>query len=634
MAATAAALARAAPAGGGDGMMLLAQPFLLSLALSLALVAACRGVARRFGLVAKPREDRWHTRPVALFGGVGIAVSLFTTALVLGNVMAVKVLVIAGAGVFIMGLADDVWSLKPVTKLVIEIALASVFLSFGYRLNWVGGITIDSMLTLVWIVGLTNAFNLLDNMDGLCGGIAVIAGTAFLLAVLPVAPGSPPFHHAAYLAALLGSILGFLVYNLHPASIFMGDSGSLLIGMTLAGLTLTIGTHVISREKLLSVVAVPVLVLLIPIFDTTLVTISRMLSGRPTSVGGRDHSSHRLVAIGLSERSAVTVLWGLAVVAGALAVVVRRLDVWWGIVAVAAFIIAMTIFAVYLGGIRVYDERDEQSLKAKGLTPIVVDFVYKRRIAEVLLDFTLIGLCYYAAYRLKYDPVLWNANFPYFLQSLPIVMAAQLVSFFAVGVYRGVWRYFSAPDALTIVKGTLLGTAITQFALLYLYLFLGYSRAVFVIDALLLMLAVTTSRASFRMIGETVQRRRRGGRRVVVYGAGDGGALAVRELLKSSQNSVRIVGFVDDDSRKRRMRVQGYPVLGGFESLTTLILAGAVDAVVVSIRVIDVARLRALEDLCTEHDVPLSRLFVGLEALVGQRDPTLGVDHRAENTGS
>src|SRR4029077_18111969 len=125
---------------------------------------------------------------------------------------------------FLTGLADDIWSLKPATKLVVEIGIAAIFLYFGYHLNWVNGVTVDWMLTLMWIVGLTNAFNLLDNMDGLCAGIAVVAGAAFLIGALPVAAGSPEFFQVRYLAALVGAVSGFLVYNVSPASIFMGDS--------------------------------------------------------------------------------------------------------------------------------------------------------------------------------------------------------------------------------------------------------------------------------------------------------------------------------------------------------------------------------------------------------------------------
>src|SRR5204863_4324468 len=141
--------------------------------------------------------------------------------------------------------------------------------------------------------------------------------------------GSHTFALARYLAILLGAVAGFLVYNVHPASIFMGDSGSLLLGFSFAAVTLSTKGTTAGRSDVLSIVAAPVLVLLIPIFDTTLVTLSRWVSGRRASQGGRDHSSHRLVAIGLSERRAVRLLWVLAGVGGALGVAIDHFAYSW-----------------------------------------------------------------------------------------------------------------------------------------------------------------------------------------------------------------------------------------------------------------------------------------------------------------
>ena len=231
---------------------------------------------------------------------------------------------LTAAAIFIVGLVDDVLSLKPATKLIAQIGLASALLVFGYRLNWLESMTLDLLLTLVWIVGMTNAFNLLDNMDGLCAGIAMIVGAALMIDLLPGAAGTLMSSQARYLAILLGATGGFLVYNFHPASIFMGDSGSLLLGFSFAAVTLSSGRQTPGRSDVLSIVAAPVLVLLIPIFDTTLVTLSRWFSGRRASQGGRDHSSHRLVAIGLSERRAVALLWMLAAVGGGLGVALDR----------------------------------------------------------------------------------------------------------------------------------------------------------------------------------------------------------------------------------------------------------------------------------------------------------------------
>ena len=160
-------------------------------------------------------------------------------------------------------------SLKPTTKLIAEIALASMFVFFGERLHWTDVPAADMLLTMIWLVGLTNAFNLLDNMDGLCAGTVIIAGAALLVG-LAGRPDVVP--ETRYLAIVLGATSGFLLYNAYPASIFMGDAGSLFLGLTLAALTLTAGGPRHDRSRILSIVVAPVLVLLIPIFDATLVT--------------------------------------------------------------------------------------------------------------------------------------------------------------------------------------------------------------------------------------------------------------------------------------------------------------------------------------------------------------------------
>jgi UDP-GlcNAc:undecaprenyl-phosphate/decaprenyl-phosphate GlcNAc-1-phosphate transferase len=596
-------------------MTTIIAPFLVALALSLALVPLARLAAIRLGFVAKPREDRWHRRPVAMFGGVAIAVSLFVCAFAFHIAGQLLVLILTAGAMFATGLADDILSLKPSTKLIAQIALASVLLFFNYRLNWLHSVTLDGMLTLVWIVGLTNAFNLLDNMDGLCAGVAMIVGTALVIELLPGA-GSHALAEAQYLALLLGATGGFLVYNIHPASIFMGDSGALLLGFSLAAVTLGPGHQTSGRSDALSIVAAPVLVLLIPIFDTTLVTLSRWFTGRRASQGGRDHSSHRLVAIGLSERRAVIVLWLLAAAGGVLGIALGYASQTWSAIAVVAFLLGMILFAAYLAGIRVYDDNDAR-VKQGALTPIVVEFMYKRRVAEVVLDFCLTALCYYAAYRMRFeDPVEFMQNFAMFTTSLPIVLASQMIAFFTVGVYRGVWRHFGMADSLVVGRGVFVGTVVAQLIILYAFRFFAYSRTVFAIYALLLLIAMTLSRASFRLVGEFLQRQRRSGRRVAIYGAGDAGGLVIRELLSEGNGDTRLIGFIDDDPRKAGIRVQGYPVLGGYSALTVLVNSGSVDGVVISARHLSPERLNNLQVLCSERRVRLSRLRVGLEALV------------------
>ncbi len=591
-------------------MFLLLTYGLAACAISLALVPLVRLAALRFGLVAKPSADRWHRRPTPVFGGVAIAVTAIGVSLTAGLGPELALPLACGGVIFLVGLVDDILHIKPSTKLVAQIAIASVLLFFGYRLGWVESLTLDTMLTLVWIVGITNALNLLDNMDGLCAGIAIIVAVSMLANVMPL---EGPSAKAIYLAVVIGATAGFLAFNFHPASIFMGDSGSLFLGLSVATLTLGFPESASSRTGVLSVVAAPLLVLLIPIFDTTLVTASRILAGRSASQGGRDHSSHRLVAIGLPERTAVLVLWVLAALGGGIAWATQREGAFSPPGAVL-FVLAMIIFAVYLGRVQVYEQPRPSLLQGNRVTPMLFQMMYKRRVAEVLLDVCLVSVAYYAAYRLRFEGVEFGQYFPVFLRSLPIALGVQMVAFFVIGVYRPVWRYFGLMDAVAFAKSTALGVLTTVVVVVYIYRFQDFSRGVFVIYAALLMLLTTGSRASFRLISEFAGRRKAGSR-LIVYGAGDAGSLLVRELLTSDRSCYALLGFIDDDARKHGVNVQGYPVLGSYSVLKSLVSAGAVDAVIVAARIMEESRIQELERLCTERGVRLSRLRFDIEEI-------------------
>ncbi len=586
---------------------------LLALIGAAALVPVCKWIAFRVGCVAAPKSDRWHKKATPLLGGVAIVLPVLVGVIVSGDVLEHGTLVACAALIALVGLLDDMVTLSPATKLVAQIALASLFVFMGYRLHWVESLTLDSLLTLFWVVGITNAFNLLDNMDGLCAGIALIAGTAFLFGSIVIQPGGEAFG-GLYLPLLLGAVAGFLFYNLNPASIFMGDTGSLFLGMSLAGVSLESAAAAAQVDRsLLAVVAAPVLILMIPILDTTLVTISRVLSGRSASQGGRDHSSHRLVAIGLSERRAVAVLWGLAALAGVSGFYIRSLDVGSSALIVSTLLLAMTVFTVYLMKVRVYEGRDLNLLiRNPRVTPLVVNLVYKRRVAEVLLDACLIPIAYYAAYRLRFEGPQLQPNFQYFLQSLPVVVASQIVALFVLGAYRGVWQYFSLIDGVTFAKAAFTGTVFAELIVLYLYRFESYSRTVFIIYAVLIFLLLSASRASFRLIDEFATRRRKLGDRLVVYGAGPGGSLAIRTVA-NLETPYRVVGFVDDNPNRQRSRVQGYPVMGTFERLRQLITNKQVDAVLVSTDAIDSDCLAEAEALAAQHGVRVLQLQVSIQ---------------------
>ncbi len=288
--------------------------------LSLGLTAWCKTLARRFEVVSSPRVDRWRRDPVPLLGGVAIYLAVMIPNVLLWSALSdsMRLVIAAGSVIFLLGLVDDLRPLRPRTKLAVEIIVAGGLVASGLQLRLTEHQWLNVTITLVWVVGIVNAFNLLDNMDGLAAGTALIAG-GFRLALFLVDGNAP---EALMAAVFMGATAGFLFYNLHPASIFMGDAGSLFVGFYLASLSL-IGDWPYSRG-IASVLVVPVLILLVPIFEATLVTVTRLLTGRPISEGGRDHASHRLVVLGLSEPGAVKLLYAVAVGSGLLGLLSYR----------------------------------------------------------------------------------------------------------------------------------------------------------------------------------------------------------------------------------------------------------------------------------------------------------------------
>jgi UDP-GlcNAc:undecaprenyl-phosphate GlcNAc-1-phosphate transferase len=306
------------------------------------------------------------------------------------------------------------------------------------------------------------------------------------------------------LGVFTAALVGFLIYNSNPASIFMGDSGSMFIGFFLSSAALINLSGGRSRA-FVPVLAVPILVLFIPIFDTTFVTILRKLSGRAASQGGRDHTSHRLVALGLSEKRAVLLLYGLAALSGLLAVFVRQLKPDVSIALLAAFTLALTLLGVYLAGVKGYDEEEQaRAENESALYAFLIDFSYKRRIFEVLLDMILVVLAYWAAYALQFGPFSDSPAWKLFLRTLPVLVVVRLAAFLVFGVYRGIWRYTSMDDLLAFAKAVAAGSILSMLVILFKFRFQGFSRAVFLVDALVMLLLLAGSRVAFRFFRQVL----------------------------------------------------------------------------------------------------------------------------------
>ena len=255
------------------------------------------------GLVANPRPDRWHETPTPNTGGLGIFIGC-ASAYLLFTPAGFGAIAAGASLVAFLGFVDDRVQLPPLAKLAGQGAGAAVVIMSGITLHWTPWFWANVVLTVLWIIGITNAFNLIDNMDGLCGGVAaIVAVSGAVLAFL-----EQDDRRILLLTIIAAACIGFLVFNHKPARIFMGDCGSMFLGFSLASLAAA-STHD-GDPMFEGLYALPAF--FYPIFDTALVSVVRRAAGKPISVGGRDHSSHRLVFTGLTERETVWILWPVA----------------------------------------------------------------------------------------------------------------------------------------------------------------------------------------------------------------------------------------------------------------------------------------------------------------------------------
>jgi UDP-GlcNAc:undecaprenyl-phosphate GlcNAc-1-phosphate transferase len=324
-----------------------AYTFVATFLLSLFGTFGMRRFAVRLGVLDNPGHRKVHVEPVPLLGGVGIVGAFYLFALAhiiglallslsgntwmeqnllnfLGEDAKIKVAGFLAGGflIFVVGVVDDVKALSPWVKLIGQIAAASVLVMSGLRIEMFifSNFWMSAAVTIFWVVLLTNSMNFLDNMDGLCGGVSVIACLSFFLCVQ-----SDDTLVRVLLMLLAGATGGFLYHNLHPAKIFMGDAGSMFNGYMLATVTV-LGTFHVETTPSRIAVAAPLLALSVPLFDTLSVIYIRWRAGQHIMLGDKRHFSHRLVDLGMSHRQAVEFILLVASVVGLGAALLPLLD--------------------------------------------------------------------------------------------------------------------------------------------------------------------------------------------------------------------------------------------------------------------------------------------------------------------
>jgi UDP-GlcNAc:undecaprenyl-phosphate/decaprenyl-phosphate GlcNAc-1-phosphate transferase len=356
----------------------------------------------------------------------------------------------------------------------------------------------------------------------------------------------------------------------------MGDSGSLVLGFGLAALALASSWTVAGATA--ATIALPLLVLAVPILDTTLVTVARLTGRRPVTRGGRDHSSHRLVYYGLSEAKAVLLLALVAAAIGASALAYNVLDN--GRLPAFGVLVTFVLLVQFGSFLSDLEERSRRGADVEE-PPLWRALVFEpRRLVEVVADFLVICASFLAAYVLVLEGTGTEFERSVFVSALPILLACRYVVFVALGVYRRVWRFATARDVVPIALACGVSAVLAYLAVLALRPIGSFpATEIFVVDAVLCTLLVGGSRLTLRLLPEL--RTRSALRRVVVVGAGRSGRGLARELRDI--DDARVVGFLDDNPRIRRRRILGITVLGGLDEAARAIATSRADELLVTI---------------------------------------------------
>ena len=580
---------------------------IVSLIACLAITPLIIKLATYKGWVVYPRNDRWHKNPTALMGGIGIFAA-FSIAILSTDFAHIPWLLYGAAtAMFLTGLIDDIWELKPVIKLLAQIACSFVLIYEGFMFG--GGLLgwAAIPLTFIWVIGITNAINLLDNMDGLASGISGIV--AFISGVLGIINGQYALAGMAF--AITGATVGFLFYNFKPARIFMGDSGSLFLGYSLSFLSIAVQNKLGSSSAIL-VLLIPISLMAIPIMDTTLVTIKRLAAGRRIDQGGRDHTSHRLVALGLSEKKAVLTLYCISGVWGLLCILMYKTQINNLFLCILMLAVFSVIFSVLLSKVKVYNESEEKLTYLrmrgqKGGNNLMLRFFlfHKKLIIGVCTDILII----YSAFLLATKAMHIDVESDYII--LATFICVKISMFYITNLYYRMWRYMEVLEA----AGYFITIALSTLALVTIMFYkgkTGYNIYFFLIDFLITYVGVMFTRLFYRWLSDLINRNRHVEKKVLIYGAGDSGYLLIKELLQNHRHELRPVGWIDDDETKHNMYLHGYKIYSGKESLIAICRKLKVDMVLISTKSIDAECEKEIREILDTENIGLGRFSLTL----------------------
>lgn len=592
--------------------------FFYSFFLSFIVTPLIRYLALKFNFVSYPKEDRWHKKPTAIFGGVAIFIAAviplffiadFGNRQFSGFILGVFIM-------FICGVIDDIKKLAPQVKILFQIVASCVIIYFGISIKInpsylsnlpdVAARLIDLLvipLTILWIVGITNAFNLLDNMDGLAAGIAAISSLMLFFSGIFIGSVNIPI----VAIVLAGASFGFLPYNFNPAKIFMGDSGSMFLGFCLSSVAL-MGTGARTFSNLLVTLAVPLLILVVPIFDTALVTLMRSFNGKSILKGGKDHTSHRLVALGLSEKKTVLILYLISILFGVIALAYSKLDALVVSILAILTLIVLLFFGKFLCEVKSYTANEGANAARNGkikeekviLNTIIL---YKGKVLEILVDFLLICISYYSAYLLRFEGVISDHNYYLLRTTLPWIIVIKLVCFYYFNLYGGIWHFTGMSDFVSVLKAVTIGSVLSTLYITFADRFKDHSRVIVILDWMLTVFFITFARFIYRFLQEYFYGYKQG-KRILIFGAGACGELFLREIKYNKVLNYKPIGFIDDDKKKSGKAIHGLKILGTRKDLGRFIKEGNIEEVIITVPSLSKESCSDILETCSRFNIP------------------------------
>lgn len=603
---------------------------LIAFGTAFMLTPCIRHLARSIGIVDRPNPRKVHETAIPLLGGASIAMSVGFTVWVTGVLgaqvglrpaldMSVVGPILAGSAVvFCTGLWDDVRPLPIWVKFGCQAAAAAVAIAYGVRVNHISlfvgsgfALGIWSIpLSFLWILGITNAFNLLDGLDGLVCGLAIIIAAANAIFCFSLGE----MQMMLLLLVLCGALLGFLPYNFNPATIFLGDSGSLVIGYILSVTAISSGQNSVTSLA----VVMPLLLFGLPIVDTLLSMTRRLVASielhrsskarfkdrmrcaRAMFEADRRHIHHRLLALGFSHRHAVLLLYGVALAMASLAmlsVLAQYRNAGMLLIAVGA---AACIGIRRLG----YDEIE--FLRTGTVLRWYEQTRVNRRLVRVLIHAMLIAFAYWGTFLLKYDNVASPALHTWYLQAFPIHLLMQFVFFFLMGLHRGVWRALGVRD-LICISGALLQANILSYIVALIHVPPAGTLSFFFIDTLLLWTLIYSVRGAYRVLSALRSHAISYGRETIICDAGPRGQAILRELQQNPECGLRPIGFLHDDGALHGHTVDRVPILGYVDDLRTIIDQHPVACLILPEDALSDTNLRSIARLCQARNIAVMK---------------------------